>query len=209
MSTPSSPKKPYVTTRDVTPRMFHSDFMERFTHVHPLVPHFLYIPLTLACLIYGATHSLNWLFAGLWFLGGVSLWTLTEYILHRWVFHFHPTTALGEKISFLIHGVHHDYPSDSKRLVMPPLVSIPLCVIFFSLFALVLPAPYLYFAFPGYVVGYLLYDTLHFLIHHSPSSNKLFLFLKRYHLQHHLVSPEIQYGITSPFWDHIFRTKHK
>ncbi len=58
-----------------------------------------------------------------WILGGYLFWTLTEYWLHRIVFHFEPEDGIGAKLHWIIHGVHHDHPNDPMRLVMPPSVA--------------------------------------------------------------------------------------
>ena len=68
---------------------------------------------------------------------GSLIWTLTEYWLHRLVFHWEPKFRGGDRLHFIIHGVHHDHPNDALRLVMPPAVSIPLAALFFGLFVLV------------------------------------------------------------------------
>ena len=39
--------KKYVSNKDVSVRIFRSGVLEWFTHVHPAVPHVLYIPLIL------------------------------------------------------------------------------------------------------------------------------------------------------------------
>ncbi len=64
--------------------------------------------------------------------GGYLFWTLTEYWLHRLVFHFEPDDGLGPRLHWIIHGVHHDHPNDPLRLVMPPSVSIPLAPAFYA-----------------------------------------------------------------------------
>ena len=61
-----------------------------------------------------------------WALGGYVFWTLTEYWMHRIVFHFEPEDGIGARLHWIIHGVHHDHPNDPMRLVMPPSVSVPL-----------------------------------------------------------------------------------
>ena len=71
--------------------------------------------------------------------GGYFFWTLTEYWMHRLVFHFEPEEGIGARLHWIIHGVHHDHPNDPLRLVMPPSVSVPLALIFFGLFVAVLP----------------------------------------------------------------------
>ena len=57
------------------------------------------------------------------------MWTLSEYWLHRVVFHFEPEQGLGAQLHWMIHGVHHDHPNDPMRLVMPPSASVPLAIV--------------------------------------------------------------------------------
>src|SRR5438552_6415484 len=129
----------YVSRKNESVRMFKSDFMEFFSHVHPATPFVLYLPVV-AWMIYAAfaRSRLSILAVAALFVAGVLIWTLLEYIIHRWVFHYDPTTSLGKKLHFIVHGVHHDYPNDARRLVMPPAVSIPLAVVFWLLFAVTL-----------------------------------------------------------------------
>src|SRR6266478_7188588 len=125
----------YVSTKDESVRMFKSDFMEFFSHVHPATPLVLYLPV-IGYMLYAAffQSKLSVLtVAGLFPLGVLS-WTLLEYIIHRYVFHYEPKTRFGKQLHFIVHGVHHDYPNDAKRLVMPPAVSIPLAVVFCGIF---------------------------------------------------------------------------
>ena len=71
------------------------------------------------------------------FLFGILLWTLTEYLIHRYIFHYEPKTRVGKRLHYMIHGVHHDYPNDARRLVMPPSVSVPLAFLFYGMFLLI------------------------------------------------------------------------
>src|SRR5438477_1561136 len=158
----------YVSNKNETVRMFESDFMEFFSHVHPATPIILYAPL-IAYLLYTAFvyKKLSVLaIAGLFVLG-ILAWTLLEYIIHRYVFHYEPKTRFGKLLHFIVHGVHHDYPNDASRLVMPPSISIPLAVVFWLLFAVTLvrfaPA-----VSAGFGFGYVCYDSIHYAIHDSP-----------------------------------------
>ena len=130
--------KNYVSNKDETVRMFKSDFFEAFSKVHYTVPLYIFLPVILYFL-----YRSVWLFE-LQFLSIVSLiiiglfvWTLTEYTLHRFIFHFQPKSKFGQKLHFIFHGVHHDYPNDSKRLVMPPSVSVPLATLFYFIFQMI------------------------------------------------------------------------
>src|SRR4029453_15343472 len=128
----------YVSNKNETVRMFESDFMEFFSRVHPVTPLVLYLPLV-GFMLYLSLwpRRLSILAVTALFLLGVLLWTLTEYLIHRYVFHYEPKTRWGKRLHYVIHGVHHDYPNDPLRLVMPPVVSIPLAFLFYGLFLLV------------------------------------------------------------------------
>lgn len=187
--------------------MFESDFLEFFSHVHPVTPLVIYLPVIGYLLYLGlAVRSLSVGLVGALGVLGVFFWTFTEYAMHRWVFHYEPRTDWGKQLHFILHGVHHDYPNDASRLVMPPSVSIPLAIIFYglflALFGRVAPA-----AFTGFLLGYLFYDTLHYATHHFPMQSRLFAWLKKYHLRHHYQDDETGYGVSSPLWDYIFGTR--
>jgi sterol desaturase/sphingolipid hydroxylase (fatty acid hydroxylase superfamily) len=139
------------------------------------------------------------------FFFGVLLWTLLEYTIHRWLFHYEPRTETGKKIHFLVHGVHHEYPRDRTRLVMPLLVSIPLAVGFYFLFKFIFGVYYLS-AFSGLVFGYVCYDSIHYATHHFKMRGKISGFLKEYHLKHHYNDPNSAFGVSNPLWDYVFST---
>ena len=112
-----------------SPRMFESDLLDKLSRVHPAVPPILFGPVIAFLLVDGIIHGAGWM-TPVWLLGGYLFWTLTEYWLHRIVFHFEPEQGIGARLHWIIHGVHHDHPNDPMRLVMPPSVSIPLAALF-------------------------------------------------------------------------------
>ena len=105
-----------------SPRMFDSNLLERLSRVHPSVPPIIFGPVIALLLIEGFVHGVGWA-APAWLIGGYVFWTLTEYWLHRLVFHWEPDNAFGRRMHFVIHGIHHDHPNDKLRLVMPPAVA--------------------------------------------------------------------------------------
>src|SRR5512138_1152236 len=118
-------------------RLFRSDFLEFFTHIHPAVVLLLFVPVVVVFLwrgvrAFGPTGSL--LPVAIGYLGGLALWSLAEYLLHRFVFHYEPGAAWLQRVWYLIHGVHHEQPQCKTRLVMPPILSIPLALLFWGLF---------------------------------------------------------------------------
>jgi sterol desaturase/sphingolipid hydroxylase (fatty acid hydroxylase superfamily) len=146
------------------------------------------------------------------FAGGAFIWTLAEYTLHRFVFHYRPRTPRQERIVFLFHGVHHAQPQCKTRLVMPPVVSVPLATLFYSFFHLVVGkllgfSAWVDALFAGFGSGYLAYDLTHYATHHFRMRAPGLRYLKRYHMQHHYKTPNQRFGVSSPLWDIVFGTK--
>lgn len=202
--------KNFVSNKDETVRMFKNDFLEALSRVHPSVPLIIYVPVVVYVLYLAVVdYSLSFLTILGLFVFGVFIWTITEYVLHRFIFHFKPKSQLGEKLHFIFHGVHHDYPSDSRRLVMPPSVSIPLAVLFFFLFRFLIGQIYVYPFFAGFLVGYLFYDITHYAIHHFNMHSKFWLEIKNHHMRHHYLDPNKGFGVSSPLWDMIIGTNFR
>ncbi len=197
-------------------RLFKSNFLEFFTHITPVAVVIIWLPFVLYMLV-GEIVAVRargggWGYIPAAFLVGLFFWTLAEYLLHRFVFHFSPRTPGQEKILYLFHGIHHHQPQIKTRLVMPPVVSIPLAALFYGLFFLVVG---LLLGLPnwvgptmsGFIFGYLVYDLTHYATHHFPMRRGVFKYLKRYHLQHHYKTPNQRFGVSSPLWDVVFGTK--
>jgi len=182
--------------------MFKEDWMEALSKVHFTVPLVLYVPIIAWCLW---QSEARWSSAG-WLVAGLFAWTLTEYVLHRFVFHWTPPGRLGARLHFIFHGVHHDYPNDRLRLVMPPAVSIPLAVLFFGLYRLLLGVPIVYPFFAGFLLGYLCYDMTHYAVHHLHWKHPFWQRIKQHHMLHHFQQPDRGFGVSSPLWDIIFQT---
>jgi sterol desaturase/sphingolipid hydroxylase (fatty acid hydroxylase superfamily) len=199
--------KNFISNKDETVQMFENRFLERFTRIHYSVPLFIFVPVILYCLFraFWINNTSIWIVLG-FVLIGLFVWTLTEYVLHRFLFHWMPPGKLGERMHFVFHGVHHDYPSDSKRLVMVPTISIPLAALFFFLFKFLLGGIMVFPFFAGFLIGYLFYDMVHYAIHHYNFKSKFWLDLKQYHMLHHYKDMNNGYGVSSKFWDLIFRT---
>jgi dihydroceramide fatty acyl 2-hydroxylase len=185
--------------------MFESDWLDRLSRVHPVVPPIIFAPII--ALLFGLgqadTPALE---VTAWILGGYVLWTLTEYWMHRLVFHFEPEHGLGARLHWIIHGVHHDHPNDPMRLVMPPSVSVPLAAIFYGLFVLAVGMPDAHLLGAGFLAGYLAYDMTHYHVHHKKARTRLGRLLYELHMRHHFQDDTRGFGVSAPFWDYVFRT---
>jgi sterol desaturase/sphingolipid hydroxylase (fatty acid hydroxylase superfamily) len=62
-------------------------------------------------------------------------------------------------------------------------------------------------ALAGFIHGYLVYDLLHYFIHRGRVPTRLGRFLRHYHMQHHYSAPDRHFGVSSPLWDVVFRTR--
>jgi 4-hydroxysphinganine ceramide fatty acyl 2-hydroxylase len=199
--------KNFISNKDETVRMFNNNLLEALSKVHFSVPLFVYIPVILAFL-YRTVFLFEISFARILALIilGILVWSLTEYLLHRFIFHYVPNSEFGQRIHFIFHGVHHDYPSDSKRLVMPPSVSVPLAFLFFFLFKSIVGYIYVAPFMAGFLTGYLFYDMTHYAIHHFNMHNKFWLAIKNHHMRHHYQDPAKGFGVSSKVWDKIIGT---
>ena len=200
-----------INMEDEPIRLFKSDFLEFFTHIHPAVIVVIWTPVVVWNVMQSALGIGMTLAA---FLVGIIVWSFTEYTMHRFVFHFSPENPGPrlERIIYLFHGIHHHQPQCKTRLVMPPVVSIPLAIGFWFLFKLVfisvLGAPaWLHPVFGGFIAGYIGYDLIHYATHHLPMEWGPLKYVKRYHMQHHFKTPDQRYGVSTPAWDVVFHTK--
>ncbi|KAF2277279.1 inositolphosphorylceramide-B C-26 hydroxylase [Westerdykella ornata] len=142
---------------------------------------------------------------------GLCIWTLVEYILHRFLFHldeYLPDNRVGITLHFLLHGIHHYLPMDRYRLVMPPTLFLVLATPFWKLAHTVFF--YNWYAatsvFCGGIFGYVCYDLTHYFLHHR-NLPAWYRQLKKYHLKHHFADYQNGFGVTSRFWDWVFNTE--
>jgi len=195
-------------------RLFKSDILEFFTHIHPVTVLVLFVPIAVFFMARALAHGAAVAPVFLAYAAGIFVWSLSEYLLHRFVFHFEPKSEFLQSVWYLIHGVHHEQPQCKTRLVMPPILSIPLALLFYGLFegimGVLLGMPRMSGpVFSGFVTGYLCYDMMHYAEHHLSMRWGFLKYLKRYHLRHHFKNPDHGFGVSSPVWDVVFRTKPK
>jgi sterol desaturase/sphingolipid hydroxylase (fatty acid hydroxylase superfamily) len=111
---------------------------------------------------------------------------------------------------YIIHGNHHEYPRDRERLFMPPAPSLILASVVFVLmyfvFHLFETTGYVFAFFPGFILGYLMYGTMHYAIHAWHPPFKWTKALWRNHHLHHYKNGHMGFGVSSTLWDHIFGT---
>ncbi|HKR99215.1 MAG TPA: sterol desaturase family protein [Candidatus Dormibacteraeota bacterium] len=189
-----------------SPRMFENDLLDKLSRVHPVVPVLIFLPVIVALIVLSITGGMTWWHILVAMAGGYAFWTLCEYWIHRVIFHFEPEEGFGARLHWIIHGVHHDHPNDPMRLVMPPSVSVPLSVLFFLLFVAVVGTPTAYAVGAGFWIGYLVYDEIHYHLHHHTPTTRMGKLLRELHMRHHFQDDTRGFGISAPYWDTVFRT---
>jgi sterol desaturase/sphingolipid hydroxylase (fatty acid hydroxylase superfamily) len=189
-----------------SPAIFPSPRLDRITRAHPATPAVLFLP-TVFVLGVLAVRRLGGPEALLGAAGGYVFWTLCEYWGHRGVFHFEPKHGLGARLQWMIHGVHHDHPNDPRRLVLPPAFSIPLALLFLGLFVAVIGTRLAWSVAAGFYLGYVIYDTVHFALHHTHPKGRVGRRLRELHMRHHFEDHERGFGVSAPWWDVVFNTR--
>jgi dihydroceramide fatty acyl 2-hydroxylase len=188
-----------------SPPMFKSGLLDRFTRVHHAVPVVIFSPAII--LLFATALGRMGLLASLAYaVGGYALWTLAEYWIHRVIFHFEPEQGFGARLHWMVHGVHHDHPNDPLRLVMPPAASVPLALVFYGIFFVVLGASRATAFGAGFLAGYLAYDMIHYHLHHHTPRTRIGKGLRELHMRHHFQDDERGFGISAPYWDRVFGT---
>ncbi|HTT82255.1 MAG TPA: sterol desaturase family protein [Rhizomicrobium sp.] len=191
-----------------SPRLFRNPLLDRLSRVHHLLPAVLYLPIVFL-LLYAAGRAVSPEGAVAGFLGGYVLWTLVEYFGHRFLFHHRFTTPLGRRAQFLMHGVHHDHPNDPLRLVMPPLMSVPIMLAAWAVLRAVFGPTVCLPVLAGFVAGYLAYDMLHYHLHHRQPKTRIGRFLRLRHMHHHFHDETSSFGVSAPWWDYVFGSQSR
>lgn len=172
---------------------------------HPLLRLLLFVPVLFALFLWpaatGAIGGWHW---PLDIVGGLAFWTLLEYLLHRFAFHYVPRSPRLRELQ--LHLTHHAHPADPHTNVTPLSFSVPVTALVFGGFALATGSlQHGAVLCAGAVLGYIIYELVHFSTHLSRLDGRLIAYWRRYHFTHH-EHPRSCYGFTTPVWDTVFRT---
>lgn len=172
---------------EMSARMFFLDF-------------YVFPPLVVAGLLYAGwgRGPIGWLWAAAMLLLGLSVWTLAEYLIHRFAFHHFPVLKA-------VHLAHHDDPREltGTPTILTVVVFAVLC--FWPLAELTDRHSAAGFT-AGMMAGYTAYAGVHYVVHHLGSGGSRWLrrLIKAHALHHHDDSGN--FGVTTVFWDRVFGT---
>lgn len=172
-----------------------------------LTPVYFYTALVVCLIALTRGEDFSWRQYFLFITAGILSWTLIEYGLHRFIFHYSARSDFGRKFVYAAHLSHHENPRETPRLFSSLLISLPVALVYLLLAWIVTGslrgAAYV---FAGLTAGYFCYEWLHFQAHHRRPRLRVFRYLRKYHLLHHYQTPEHRYGVTSPLFDVILGT---
>ena len=192
-----------------TKQLFNNPILEKLSRTHISVPLTIFFLYSSGLLYWSITHTnLSALLTGGLFLIGLLSFTWIEYLAHRYLFHMDTYTKAREKIQYVIHGVHHEFPKDKTRLAMPPLLSITISTILLLLFRLAM-GDFVFAFLPGFLMGYAAYLSVHYMVHAYQPPKNFLKYLWINHGTHHYKNGEMVFGVSSPLWDYIYGTMSK
>ncbi len=187
-------------------QLFSNPLLERLTHTHIAVPLTIFGLVSTGLIYYGITYKGFSAFTMLLlFVVGWFIFTLVEYLLHRFLYHIPANSAWKQKIAYTMHGNHHDYPKDKSRLAMPPILALALATILYFFFLLFLGND-VYGFLAGFLIGYAVYLGIHYAIHTIKAPNRFFKAVWDNHSIHHYREDDRAFGVSTTLWDHVFGT---
>jgi sterol desaturase/sphingolipid hydroxylase (fatty acid hydroxylase superfamily) len=188
--------------------VFENAFLEPLSKCPPYISASIYSLAAFILLLIGIYMQFMSFWAGTaLFIGAIFFWTLFEYFAHRYIFHvdeYFPESKVARRLAFTLHGIHHEYPRDKDRIVMPPVPGLLIISLLFLIYY-ALMGHYVFIFLPGFVTGYLLYTRVHYKTH----TRRIPSYLKshyRHHSLHHYKYPEKAFGISTQLWDKVFGT---
>lgn len=188
-------------------QLFTNPFLEALTKSSALESTLSSIGIAICCIWVGLKISPGFTAGKVatWFLVGLITWSLFEYLLHRYLFHLSETAFKGSaRLTYILHGVHHEYPNDAQRTLMPFVPKVLFSLVFFGIFYLLLGKFGPFFS-AGFIIGYYLYSIIHYSIHRFKAPKMLKSLWTHHHLHHHLHDDKA-FGVSSVLWDKVFDT---
>jgi sterol desaturase/sphingolipid hydroxylase (fatty acid hydroxylase superfamily) len=132
---------------------------------------------------------------------GVVCWTLTEYLLHRFLGHVHK----GRNFFKEEHVRHHSTPNYFAPAYKKGMIALIVSFVLFVSLSYVIGIEPAFFFTVGYTGMYLIYELTHYR-YHASEPVPFFINFRKHHFYHHYHNPMANHGVTSRFWDRVFGT---
>lgn len=195
-----------IYVRQNSPSLFNNKFLEFLTKSHPAIIDTMYAIISFFLMrYYYLHHDANFGAIALQFIIGFFSWTLAEYLMHRFLYHKPSDATYDKGIQYLFHGIHHYFPDDRDRTVLPPVPSLFIAGILFGFFYLIM-GKYAFNFGSGFMMGYCAYMTLHYSVHRYKAPKGWASWFWDFHNIHHYQQHDRAFGVSSPIWDIVFGT---
>jgi sterol desaturase/sphingolipid hydroxylase (fatty acid hydroxylase superfamily) len=139
------------------------------------------------------------------FAAGAALWTLAEYVLHRFAMHhLHGKGIMSRE--HLEHHVHSSWDFSVTHLMSwAGMLLVGFGVWMPAVWLLAGPVPAVAVAL-GWAFGYFFYEYQHAVAHLRAPSGRYGTWVRRHHFHHHFGHPMANHGVSTLVWDKVFGT---
>ncbi len=198
-------EKLFLSHKNMPEDRVEDEMFKGFYVYNPHIVFYVYTPVAILNIGLAIYMGVLWWQIALGLMVAVAFWTVFEYSMHRYLFHFESENPFWKKFFYTIHHGHHDYPNDNRFMLVHPIISLVAFVILWGLFYLI--AGHYAHAFMGGIgICYMFYDWLHFASHNYNYKNKYFQMLKVHHMRHHYEDNDKNFAFTTLIWDIIMKT---
>lgn len=137
---------------------------------------------------------------------GWALWTLAEYLLHRFAMHhLHGKGIMSRE--HLEHHVHSQWHFDRNHILSWTGMLLVGAVLWAPLGAWIGGSPLAGVALAGgWAFGYFFYEYQHAVAHLRAPHTRYQRFVRRHHFHHHFGAPMANHGVSIGVWDKVFGT---
>jgi sterol desaturase/sphingolipid hydroxylase (fatty acid hydroxylase superfamily) len=138
---------------------------------------------------------------------GLLVWTLIEYLLHRFLLHHRPQAPSRVAVVEKLHLGHHRDPRDEAKITVPVCASLPIAGGLLALYRLISASwEMAALLLVGSIAGYLYYEAVHFWIHCGGRGGRWLRQRRANHFFHHFRDDGRCFGVTTPLWDLLLGT---
>lgn len=183
-------------------RVHDSAGKEFFIRQHYLVPFAFYLPVSFFLLFRSFVVRRVSLLHIVWMLPLLSkFWGYLEFFLHQNVLHENEELKIDPGTIREFHEIHHNYPNDPYRFVVPLWASIPSGLVFYATCRTLLGKEKGEALFGLMILYYLFYEFTHIAAHKYDIKHPFFEKIKKHHLKHHYLDSDKGFGFTTTEWD--------
>lgn len=141
------------------------------------------------------------------FAVGILIWTMLEYVTHRYFLHWPASVPQWYPFAKYLHIGHHENSKDPFVFIIPVPFTLAVYLLIYGILHLITQRlDHTLAIMLGIMVSYLAFEWFHSVVHLSESPAPWLVWYRKYHYVHHFKDDSRHFGVTSPLWDFLFRT---